>query len=209
MLSTPKSNEDAYLLDFGSVITSSTQSRPLKSWFVFVHRVAGKPRRPSDASCLASLLLLVLGQEGFAGNTCVELSTLPRGARVGLEWLWDDDEEPEDEVEEDELLRVLAASAIVDKIMLSTSVRDFWMGSVLSVFRSDPVVRFDGEEKEDDESGRKRRRPVDFWLSHTPWALRKSVVYIADIERRFIGRCKQIENWALTGAGISTDWPKG
>jgi hypothetical protein len=78
------SNAKAYL-DLGSVIASSTQSSPLKSWLVFVHRVAGKPRRPSEVRCLDASSLLFLGQEGFAGNTCVELSTLPRGVRVGLE----------------------------------------------------------------------------------------------------------------------------
>ena len=79
------SDQDVYL-DLGSVIASSTQSSPLKSWFVFLQRVAGKPFRPSDEAFLAPSLLLerlVLG--GFAGNTCVELSTLPRGVRVGLE----------------------------------------------------------------------------------------------------------------------------
>jgi len=84
VMQVPSSNANAYL-DLGSVMTSSTQSRPLKSWFVFVHRVAGKPLKPSDGRCLDPSSLLVLGQEGFAGNTCVELSTLPRGVRVGLE----------------------------------------------------------------------------------------------------------------------------
>jgi hypothetical protein len=112
------SDEDVYL-DLGSVIASSTQSSPLKSWFVFLQRVAGKPLRPSDGAFLApSLLLETLVLGGFAGNTCVELSTLPRGVRVGLEWLlWvDDNEESEDEIEDEELLRVLAASAIVDTV---------------------------------------------------------------------------------------------
>jgi len=80
-----ESNADAYF-DLGSVMASSTQSSPLKSWFVFLHRVAGKPLKPSDEASLAPSLLLerlVLG--GFAGKTCVELSTLPRGVRVGLE----------------------------------------------------------------------------------------------------------------------------
>jgi len=80
-----QSNADDYL-DLGSVMASSTQSSPLKSWFVFLHRVAGKPLRPSDEASLApSLLLERLGLGGFAGKTCVELSTLPRGVRVGLE----------------------------------------------------------------------------------------------------------------------------
>lgn len=109
-------SSDTYL-DLGSLMASSTQSSPLKSWFVFVQRVAGKPRVPSDVSCLASLSLLerlAVGQEDFAGKTCVELSTLPSGVRVGLERLWDDEEDPEDVDEDEELLRVLTASAIVD-----------------------------------------------------------------------------------------------
>jgi hypothetical protein len=84
-VSISSSNADAYL-DLGSVIASNTQSSPLKSWFVFLQRVAGKPLRPSDGPFLApSLLLERLDLGGFAGKTCVELSTLPRGVRVGLE----------------------------------------------------------------------------------------------------------------------------
>jgi hypothetical protein len=140
-----RSIADAYL-DFGSVMTSSTQSSPLKSWFVFLQRVAGKPLRPSDEPFLAPSLLLerlVLG--GFAGKTCVELSTLPRGVRVGL-WVDDEEEaEDEDEDEDEELLRVLVASAIVDRycgVLLNKSlVITAGTLPVLSMFRSDPLVR--------------------------------------------------------------------
>lgn len=106
---------------------------------------------PSYVDCLASASFLVrlVVVQGFAGNTCVELSILPSGVRVELELelLWDDDDESEDPaevIEEEELLReLLLVSAIANNVVVQKIVMfsKWFLFRYRLVFQRDPLVR--------------------------------------------------------------------
>jgi hypothetical protein len=76
------------------------------------------------------------------------------------------------------------------------------------MFRSDPLVRSrrEGRRKETNSLDLQRRQPVA--LPYTLGIAEVSYLCIADRKALPSPDAAQIENWALTGAGIATDWPK-
>jgi len=166
---------------------------------------------PSHVDCLldstSNLVRLVVVVQGFAGNTCVELSILPSGVRVKLdELLWDDEFEDaeEEEVEDAELLRelllllLLLASAIVVDIRcrsffsknvamlfeIGSSCFQSWL-DVSTVDGNPYLVRSFVRIERGEERDANRTILADLKEAgrhrHTPWpVLRKSIVCIAD-----------------------------
>jgi hypothetical protein len=79
------------------------------------------------------------------------------------------------------------------------------------MFRSDPLVSFLTRGKRKETISLELKEDAPERQHQHPGQLRKSVVQLVSPIGRgrapSSGDAAQIENWALTGAGIVTDWP--